>query len=446
MSSQRLLSPILLAIAALCGTRAMSAECSHHLLVSGYFSNNVVVFDACTGTKVRDLDDSGRISGAQAVRLGSDGRLYVVSEGNNRILRYDASTYAFVDTFAQLDTNTDPTGLDFGPDDHVYVASYSRNSVLRLDDQTGALLDLALPVGSGLNGADNGMGFGPDGLLYVPGYDSDSVLRMNVLTNEIQPSFVPARSGGLNAARNILFEPGGQTFLVTGELSGAVYRYRLSDGSLVERLISGLQRPTGMALAPDGSLLVLAQPNERVYRFDRQSGAALGSLLDAKDSGIEGGTFLTLLPNPTQAVDASQIGTQYWVSGPGLASGKTVALDMYSATGTEFGEAFDPDDVVRKRWGSIRFEFLDCDHARFSYASTGADTANFGSSGYDMVRILNSNAAIACRASAFDQVSDFGWMSGTWFNAARSGEGVFLEVDEDGLAVGAYFTHLPDGF
>lgn len=436
----------LLAIAAATSAQDAFAECSHHLLVSGYFSSNVVIFDACSGAKLRDLDSSGRISGAQAVRVGTDGYLYVVSEGNDRILRYDARTYAFVDTFAQLDANIDPTGLDFGPDDDVYVASYSTDSVLRLADQTGVLLDPALPVGSGIDGPDNGMGFGPDGLLYVPGYDSDSVLRLNVLTDSVQPNFVAARSGGLNAARNILFEPDGQTFLVSGELSGAVYRYRLSDGSLVERLISGLQRPTGMALAPDGSLLVLAQPNERVYRFDRQSGAALGSLLDAHDSGIEGGTFLTLLPNPTLAVDASQIGTQYWVSGPGTASGKTVALDMYSATGTVFGEGFDPADVVRKRWGSIRFEFLDCDHARFSYASTGEDSANFGSAGYDMVRILSSTAAEACRDGAFEQVSGFGWMSGTWFSEARSGEGVFLEVDEDGLAVGAFFTHLPDGF
>lgn len=446
MSSSRLLPPALFAIAALCSANAVFAECSHHLLVSGYFSSNVVVFDACTGVKVRDLDTSGRISGAQAVRLGSDGRLYVVSEGNDRILRYDASTYAFVDTFAQLDSNIDPTGLDFGPDDDVYVASYSNDTVLRLSDQTGALLDLALPAGSGIDGPDNGMAFGPDGLLYVPGYDSDSVLRMNVFTNDIQPSFIPARSGGLNAARTILFEPGGQTFLVTGELSGAVYRYRLSDGGLVERLISGLQRPTGMALAQDGSLLVLAQPNERVYRFERQSGTPMGSLLDASTSGIDGGTFLTLVPNPALAVDASQVGTQYWVAGSGTAQDRVVDLEMISATGTVFGENFDPGSVVRKRWGSMRVRFIDCDRAEFSYASEGPDSANFGSLTYEVFRVLGSEAAVACRTQGFDRVPGYGWMSGTWFSPARSGEGLLLEVAADGTAVAAFFTHLPEGF
>jgi len=437
---------LLLAAFALCGASSVRAECSHHLLVSGYFSNNVVVFDACSGAKVRDLDTSGRIRGAQAIRLGSDGRLYLVSEGNDRILRYDATTYAFVDTFAQLGDTADPTGLDFGPDDNVYVASYRGDAVLRLNGQTGAQINFALPSGSGVDGPDNGMGFGPDGLLYVPGYDSDNVLRLNTATGEVRANFVPARSGGLNETRGILFEPGGQTFLVTGEGSGAVYRFRLSDGGLVQTLISGLQRPTGMALAPDGSLLVLAQPNERVHRFDRQTGAPMGSLLDAAASGITGGTFLTLVRNPAMAVDATQIGTQYWISGSGTADGTQVSLDMLSATGTVFGADFNPDDVVRKRWGSLRMQFLDCDRAHLSFSSRGADSANFGELSFEATRVLASEPSLACSAQGFAQVTGRSWMTGIWFSTERSGEGVMLEVAANGVAVAGFFTHLPEGF
>src|SRR6478735_12192169 len=57
-----------------------AASCDEvRILVSGYYSN-VHIYDACTGAFLRNLDEEGRIRGAQAVKLGPDGRLWVVSE------------------------------------------------------------------------------------------------------------------------------------------------------------------------------------------------------------------------------------------------------------------------------------------------------------------------------------------------------------------------------
>ncbi len=445
MRQPTFLLAVLMTSAMLCSPARAQSPCSHHLLVAGYFSNSIAIFDACSGAFVRQLDGSGRISGPQAMRLNSDGRLYVVSEGNDRILRYDARTYEFVDTFAQLGGTFDPTGLDFGPDDDVYVGGYTSNTVVRLNGQTGAQVATVLPANSGLRGVDNGLGFGPDGLLYVPGYDSDSIARVNTSTGAVQASFVAPRSGGLNETRGILFEPGGQTFLVTGEGSGAVYRFRTSDGGLVRTLISGLSRPTGMALASDGSLLVLAG-NAQVFRFDRETGASLGSLLNASSAGISGGTFLTLVPNPSQLADAEQIGTQYWVAGAGTARPGRLDVELTSATGTVFGPGFNAADVRRKRWGSMSMQFQDCDRATFSYDSTGPGSANFGSATLPVTRVFDSTATLACRAQGFAQASGFDWMAGTWFNAQRSGEGVTIEVAADGSVVAGFFTHLPEGF
>ena len=125
----------LIAAATLSDRAAAQGSCAEHLLVSGYFSNNVAIFDACSGAFVRQLDSSGRIRGAQAVRLNPANQLiYVVSEGTDRILRYRASDYEFVDVFAQLPGNFDPTGIDFGLDDEVYVASYGTSSVVELEE------------------------------------------------------------------------------------------------------------------------------------------------------------------------------------------------------------------------------------------------------------------------------------------------------------------------
>lgn len=287
---------LLALILLLAACSAQAQPCSHHLLVSGYFSNNVAVYDACSGAFLRQLETAGRIQGAQAVRINpADGLIYVVSEGNDQIQRYrrDAN-YSFVDVFAQLAANIDPTGIDFGADGRVYVASYGTSSVLELDAQSGATIGTLLPGTSGLRGADNGMLVSAAGLLYVPGYDSHSVARINPATGQVQAAFIAAGSGGLRNSRGILDE--GTTILVGGEGSGAIYRFNATTGALVGTLVSGLARPTGMSIGVDGSLLVLW--GNRVQRYNRSTGASLGVFANGADGAISGGTFLALVVNP----------------------------------------------------------------------------------------------------------------------------------------------------
>ena len=290
-----------LALTLLAAAAAAQAQtCANHLLVSGYFSNNVAIYDACTGTFLRQLEEAGRIRGAQAVRYNpADDLIYVVSEGNDQIQRYrrDAS-YAFVDVFAQFSADFDPTGIAFGPADEVYVASYGTSRVIELDPVTGATIGTVLPADSGLLGADNGMMVSADGLLYVPGYDTSSVARVDLATSDVDGDFVPSGTGGLLETRGIVDE--GETILVGGEGSGEIYRFDAASGALVETLISGLNRPTGLALDDDGTLLVLW--GNRVRRYDRTSGALLGVVAQGSAGGISGGTFVALVPNP--ALDA----------------------------------------------------------------------------------------------------------------------------------------------
>ena len=277
-------------------TTACAQPCSHVLLVSGYFSNNVAVYDACNGTFLRQLESAGRIRGAQAVRYNpADDLIYVVSEGNDQIQRYRRNgNYDFVDVFAQLASNFDPTGIDFGLDDEVYVASYGLSRVVELDKATGAQTAIVLPSDSGLLGADNGMMVSVIGLLYVPGYDSSTVALVNPANGQVQAQFVAPGSAGLFETRGIVDE--GATILVGGEGSGEVYRFNASTGAHVATLISGLNRPTGMALATDGSLMVLS--GNQVRRYDRSTGADLGLLASGAAGGISGGTFVALVPNP----------------------------------------------------------------------------------------------------------------------------------------------------
>jgi outer membrane protein assembly factor BamB len=278
------------------GATARAQSCANHLFVSGYFSNNVAIYDACSGTFLRQLEEAGRIRGAQAVRYNAaDDLIYVVSEGNDQIQRYrHDGTYAFFDVFAQFASDFDPTGIAFGPGDEVYVASYGTSRVVELDPVTGATIGTVLPSDSGLLVADNGMMVSGDGMLYVPGYDTSSVARVDLATTEVDAEFVASGTGGLFETRGIVDE--GTTILVGGEGSGEIYRFDAGNGALVETLITGLNRPTGMTLDTDGSLLVLW--GNRVRRYDRTSGALLGVVANGADGGISGGTFVALVPNP----------------------------------------------------------------------------------------------------------------------------------------------------
>jgi hypothetical protein len=220
-------------------------------------------------------------------------------------------------------------------------------------------------------------------------------------------------------------------------------RYRIADGELTE-FKRGLSGSTTTAYAPDGKLLVVS--GGAVLRLDPDSGATLGTLVNAGSGGLSGATFLAVIAatTPTQTIDATQIGSQYWVVGDAKINGRVLDLpNVYSATGTGFGSNLKFSELAVKRWGSARVELLACDRAKFSWASSGADTANFGSGEYELQRYFSNEADARCKQSGID-ATDKSWMSAQWWGGeARSGEGVFLDRRADGTVFFAWFTHRP---
>lgn len=417
--------------------------CSHRLLVSGYFSNNVHVFDACSGAFERLLDNNNRISGAQTTRIGSDGKLYVVSEGNGQILRYDAGTLAFDDGVIALPTNFGGTGMVLTEGGEIWVAGYNYDGVRRFSSTGQSLGDAVAPRAGGLNGADNGMVIGPDGRLYVPGYDSDNVVRRDPGTGQTS-TFISPGAGGLNETRGILFEPGGQTVLISSEGNGRVLRYNAASGAFIATAINGLNRPTGLAYHPDGSLLVADA--DSVDKYDPTTYAVRGTLATSAAGQVGGPTFITLLPVPAaQTVDLSQVGTQYWISGLGPIIQRSIAIDLVaSTTGPAFGNAYNPAELVAKRWGSMRIDFTSCTRANFSWESSGTDSAGFGNGSYAMQRIVENELTQRCLAQGFDNAHDMQWIVGSWYGGdARNGEGILIDKTLDGRAFVAWFTYRP---
>src|SRR4051794_39085490 len=67
------------------------------LLVSNYSGNSVSRYDTATAAFLGNYT-GGSISGTLGTRVGPNGMLYVCSEINNTIQRFDMGTHAYVDT------------------------------------------------------------------------------------------------------------------------------------------------------------------------------------------------------------------------------------------------------------------------------------------------------------------------------------------------------------
>src|SRR5258708_22790607 len=78
---------------------------------------------------------------AEGLKFGPDGNLYVCSNSDNTVQRFDGTTGAFMNVFASGAPLSSPLGLTFGPDGSLYVTGNGQNSVLSYSCTTGTFID-----------------------------------------------------------------------------------------------------------------------------------------------------------------------------------------------------------------------------------------------------------------------------------------------------------------
>ena len=273
-----------------------SPLCAAELLVSSGNLDEIVSFSFLSGrTRVFVSAGSGGLNAPSDLVCGNDGNLYVTSQLNNAVLRYDGATGAFVDVFVTAGRGglNVPVGLGFGPDGNLYVVSNTTSSVLRYDGNTGAFIDAFVPTGSGLN-LPTGLVFGPDHNLYVCSRGSNKVLRFDGTTGAALGDFVTTASGGLNAPRGLVFGPDGNLYIAE-ELNDSVRRYDGSTGAFLGVFVAsgsgGLDRANDVLFGLDGRLYVASYNNNRVLAFDAGTGAYAG---DLPNQFLDGPAWLAL--------------------------------------------------------------------------------------------------------------------------------------------------------
>ncbi len=276
-------------------TLLASMAAAKEMLVCGFGNNAVYRYDM-SGNLLGTLDAAGNLSGPLCAKMGPDGKIYVTSEGNNRIVRFSASSGALVDTFISDAGLDSPTGLAWDKSGNLYVSSFNGNKVRKYNGATGAYLSDFVTAGSGLlSGADNGMTFGPDGNLYVPSYNNNRIIKYNGTTGALIGNFIPS------IGRPRVFEWVGASVYVTSETQNAVKKYNgtngVAQGNLVAPGAGGLRTPIGMVFDGDGFIYVTSATNQ-VLKYDAATGAFVGVFVDTLPTGLFQPAFLTIIPGP----------------------------------------------------------------------------------------------------------------------------------------------------
>ena len=131
-------------------------------------------------------------------------------------------------------------------------------------------------------------------------------------------------------------------------------------------------------------------------------------------------------------------GRQAWMVGNGGITGGVANVDFEITGGASFGAGFDPDEVSRKDWGSIRFDFLNCNRAQAEYAG------EFGSGQLTLTR-LSAIHGLDCADPDDAVASGSSAVSGAWFNPSRSGEGFVVETVDESRILAYWFTYDTEG-
>jgi DNA-binding beta-propeller fold protein YncE len=184
-----------------------------YMYVASEYTNQVLLYDATTGAYIGVFASagSGGISGDHGMAFDSAGNLYVSGRNSNNVVKYDTNGNP-VGTYIAAGSGglNLPEGIAFDPSGtYLYVASSGSNQVLKYNATTGAYIGVA--ASSGL-ASPHYVTFGADGLMYVSSGGNNRILRFTENGSYVD-DYVPAGSGGLTDPHWMAFGPNGDLYV-----------------------------------------------------------------------------------------------------------------------------------------------------------------------------------------------------------------------------------------
>ena len=180
--------------------------------------------------------------------------------------------------------------------------------------------------------------------------------------------------------------------------------------------------------------------------------AVSGSWYNPQRSGE--GFVLEYLSNGTVLViwftfpATGEPGAQDWIIGEGgYVVGNRIRFDhMYRTFGGTWGDAFNPGAIRRVEWGTLEFEFNDCNSATFRYAGPQSHGSGERSmtrlTALDQIQCTGNRAVTSTGGRALSGLRS---TSGAWYVPSRSGEGWYMEQLPGERLLVYWFTFDPLG-
>jgi hypothetical protein len=416
-----------------------NSNCDTLILVSGWRSDNVHIYDGCDGSYIRNLAVTGLLDGPQAIFEDKNNDIVVVSESNHKLIKFDRQTLSVATVVAGPSLLLNPISAILDANMDLLLSSYSSNEIIKVETDNWTEKQVILPPSTQyLQGADVGNVIGPDGQLYIPGYDSDNIIKVNLESLEVT-QVVPPHSGGLDAPRAIVFN--GNNMFVTSERSNEIIKYD-TQGQYIESFLN-ISLPAGFIKDGENSAIVIS-PIEGVVKINLIDASKV-VIVPPGTGGIRGATFVYRIEKIIES-NSETNAKQHWMIGVGDIIDNTIHVTSLTTTRNgDFGNDFNPNQVIRQEWGGLTIEFNACENANMSYQSfPQVDDYDFGNGGYELQKLASNLAGKECLELGMEMASNKLWMSGTWYGGAnRSGEGFLIDVLSNNSAIVTWYTYLP---
>jgi WD40 repeat protein len=270
--------------------------------VSGFNSGGVYRFDDAgtpVGTGVFIAPGSGGLSLPHGVMRLADGTIIVASAGSDEVLRYSPDG-AYLSEFIANGENGVPAGtldypVDFaiGPGGDLFVTSQLNDRVLRFNAATGAFISI-FASGASIDGPSGLAWSAANDALYVVGRFGNSLVRFNN-TGGTVGGFSPAVLG---QPFGIAIHPVNAELLVANGNANQVRRLNAATGATIADYTNSLGLPIGVRFGPDGDFYVASFGDDRIARFDGTTFAVKTDLIPAATAtsvGLDGPNFFSFI-------------------------------------------------------------------------------------------------------------------------------------------------------
>lgn len=233
-------------------------------------------------------------------------------------------------------------------------------------------------------------------LVYWFTYDEDGNPRWLIDVGEVAGSEIifdeltVSRGGEFGPG----FDPNDVEYLVVGE---AVLSFSNCEEAEFSYRAFGQAQTLAMTRLTETMATGCTSPNGKPGYPAQSHAGQTGSWYDPSHTG-EGYALQWMSRNQAVLVWFSydDTGNQFWMIGTGeLADGSIVFPTLQAGSGAQFGEIYNPDDVVFEDWGTLTLT-LDCSSGNATYESIDP---SFGSGNLDLER-LSSIGELSCPWSA----------------------------------------------